>query len=278
MTAAPVSVVVMTRNRWPDLRRTLPRHDAPVILVDNGSDDGTPELVREHFPDVDVVALGENLGAVARNVGVRRARTPYVAFADDDSWWEPGALDRAAEVFDRHPRLAVLAARVLVGPQGAVDPVAEEMATSPLGTAADLPGPSVLGFVACGAVVRREAFLEVGGFDDVVFFMGEEERVSLDLATAGWGQAYVESVVARHEPSEGDARTGRVARIHRNRLLTAMMRRPWDVVLGHLRSGLRTRAGRQGLVLAGPSVRRALGERRVVPQDVERARRLLEAG
>jgi hypothetical protein len=58
----------------------------------------------------------------------------------------------------------VLAARVLVGPDRRRDPVCDEMAHSPLGRAADLPGPSVLGFIACGAVVRRSAFLEVGGF------------------------------------------------------------------------------------------------------------------
>ena len=63
------------------------------------------------------------------------------------------------------------------------------MAAAPLGRDPDLPGPSILGFLACAVVVRRSAFLDVGGFDDVVFFGGEEERVALDLAAAGWGLA-----------------------------------------------------------------------------------------
>jgi glycosyltransferase involved in cell wall biosynthesis len=145
-----VTVVVATRNRWPDLEQSLPRHEAAVILVDNGSTDGTPERVRERFPHVEVVELPHNQGAVARNIGVRRASTPYVAFADDDSWWAPGALARAAGLFDEHPRLALLAARMLVGPAERPDPVCELMATSPLGRDPDLPGPSVLGFLACG--------------------------------------------------------------------------------------------------------------------------------
>jgi GT2 family glycosyltransferase len=273
-----ISVVVMTRDRWPDLRETLPRHEAPVLLVDNGSSDGTPALVRRHFPHVRVVELGENLGAGARNVGVRLAGTPYVAFADDDSWWEPGALAEAAAVLDRHPRLSVLAGRILVGEQERTDPVCEEMAASPLPREADLPGPSVLGFLACGAVVRRDAFLAAGGFDDVVFFMGEEERLALDLVASGWGLAYVDSVVAHHHPSPVRDPEQREVRRRRNELLTAVQRRPWPVVAGEVTDQLRSgRTGRRAFRAALPVVPRALRARRRLPADVEAARRLLDA-
>jgi GT2 family glycosyltransferase len=278
MTSVPrVTVVVMTRDRWSDLRHTLPRHEGPVILVDNGSQDGTPALVRQHFPQVEVVELGRNLGAVARNVGAARARTPYVAFADDDSWWAPGALERAADVLEQHPRLAVLAARVLVGEEERPDPVCALMQHSPLERSIDLPGPSVLGFLACAVVVRRDAFLAAGGFDDLVFFMGEEERLALDLAAGGWGLAYVDDVVVHHHPSSSRIPAARRARAARNRLLTALMRRPWSVVaratVRELRNGA---SGRRGMAQALPLVPRALARRRVVPSDVERARRLLE--
>jgi GT2 family glycosyltransferase len=274
-----VTVVVMTRDRWQDLRATLPRHEGPVILVDNGSRDGTPALVREHFPRVEVVELGRNHGAVARNVGVRRARTPYVAFADDDSWWAPGALEAAADVLDEHPRLAVLAGRVLVGPDETPDPIGALMADSPLGRDPDLPGPSVLGFLACGAVVRRMPYLAAGGFDDVVFFMGEEERLALDLASLGWGLAYVDHVQAHHHPSPARDSIDRQARAARNRLLTAVLRRPWRVVLSELVAGVRGGpAGRAALRRAAPVVPRALARRRRLPPEVERQRQLLSTG
>jgi GT2 family glycosyltransferase len=278
MTAERVTVVVMTRDRWPDLEKTMPRHEASVILMDNGSTDGTPELVREHFPHVSVVELGSNRGSVARNLGVLRARTPYVAFADDDSWWEAGALERAADLFDVHPRLAVLAGRVLVGEEDVPDPICALMADSPLGREEDLPGPSVLGFLACAAVVRREAFVAAGGFDDVIFFMGEEERLSLDLASAGWGQAYVETVVAHHHPSPSRDSVERRARAARNRLLTAVLRRPWRVVLHAVADDLRSGpAGRKAVRLALRRLPRAVRHRRTLPPHVERARRLLDA-
>jgi GT2 family glycosyltransferase len=274
-----VTVVVMTRNRWPDLRRSLPRHHAPVIVVDNCSADDTPALVRRHFPDIEVVELAANMGAAARNIGVRRARTPYVAFADDDSWWAPGSLESAAALFRSHPRLGLVAGRVLVGSAEVPDPMCASMATSPLGTDPDLPGPSVLGFLACGAVVRRDAFLEADGFDTVVFFMGEEDRLALDLASRGWGLSYVDSLVAHHHPSPARDATARLALGARNKLLTALMRRPWPVVIAELtRLFGRDRAGRIALRQALPRLPHALARRRRLPARVEAARRLLESG
>jgi len=248
-----------------------------VVVVAFNTNDGTPRLVREHFPAVDVVELGANLGSTARNVGVERAPTPYVAFADDDSWWAPGALADAADLLDAHPRLAVLAGRMLVGPDERPDPICALMADSPLGREDDLPGPSVLGFLACGAVVRRDAYLAAGGFDDVVFFMGEEERLALDLSARGWGLAYVERVVAHHHPSPVRDSVERQARALRNRLLTMLMRRPWPVVLGAVLADLRGGpAGRLAVRQALARLPRALRQRRRLPPEVEAARRLLD--
>lgn len=63
-----------------------------------------------------------NLGAAGRNLGAQWARTPYVAFCDDDCWWTPGSLATACAMFQDHPRVGALTARVLVGECGRVDP------------------------------------------------------------------------------------------------------------------------------------------------------------
>ncbi|WP_336204964.1 glycosyltransferase family 2 protein [Nonomuraea sp. LPB2021202275-12-8] len=278
-TTSRVTVVVATMNRLRALQRSLPHHPGPVILVDNGSTDGTTGFVRRHFPHVRVVEAGRNLGAPARNLGVRMAETPYVAFADDDSWWASGALELAADTLDAHPRLAVLGARVLVGAEQRLDPVSAEMRRSPLGVADDLPGPSVLGFLACGAVVRRQAYLEAGGFDDVIFFFGEEERLAMDLAARGWGLAYVDDVVAHHHPSPPRDPAARQALAVRNALLTAVLRRPWRVVaLRSLDALRRGPPGWRGLRSAVPRLSRALAQRQELPPEVELARRTLERG
>jgi GT2 family glycosyltransferase len=262
-----VTCVVASRNRRADLLASLPRHEAPVVLVDNASTDGTVAAVRAAHPEVTVLALTENAGALARTLGAARAGTPFLAFADDDSWWAPGDLGRAVEIMRAHPRLGLLNARILVGAEEALDPVCTEMAASPLGTERDLPGPSLLGFVACAALVRTEAFTAVGGFDPVVRFPGEEERLALDLAAAGWGLSYVDSVTVHHHPSlRREAAVARQAGIWRSRVLTALMRHPAGDVARQLGRAVGAGpVGWRGLAGALPRVPAALRRRRVLP-------------
>jgi GT2 family glycosyltransferase len=279
--AVDLTVVVASRNRRDDLLASLPRHEAPVVLVDNGSSDGTVQAIREAHPEITVLALDRNHGARARTVGAELAGTEFVAFADDDSWWAPGDLARAVALMREHPRMALLNARILVGPDERLDPVCAEMAASPLGTEPDLPGPSLLGFVACAAVVRTEAFAAVGGFDPVVRFPGEEERVALDLAAAGWGLAYVDSLTVHHHPSPKRHSPGRRrAAITRSRMLTALMRLPAGDVgavwLDAVRAGPR---GWEGLLRSVPDLPAAVRRRRPIPDPVRHVlRRLAAAG
>jgi len=154
---------MITRNRLgaviPTLERlvSLPERP-PIVVVDNGSSDATVATIEERFPSVQVIALASNRGGAARNVGVAAAGTPYVAFADDDSWWAPGSLARAADILDQHPRLALLNAHILVNEEERDDPICLEMAQTPLAPIAGQPGYPLLSFIACAAVVRRAAF------------------------------------------------------------------------------------------------------------------------
>jgi N-acetylglucosaminyl-diphospho-decaprenol L-rhamnosyltransferase len=262
---ADVTVVVATRDRAADLERSLPRHEGPVVVVDNASTDGTADVAHRH--GACVIALERNAGAAARTYGVRAATTPYVAFADDDSWWAPGALARAAAVLTAHADLAVLAATVLVGPEQRLDPVCACMARSPLPPTA--AGPAVLGFVACGAVVRRDAYLAVGGFCDRYGVGGEEELLALDLAAAGWRLAYVAEVVAHHHPSAARDPGRRQVVQWRNALWTAWLRRPVPVGVRLAVRAAQQPAGRAGLREAVRHAPWVLRQRQKVPGHLE---------
>ena len=173
------AVVIMTRNRRNELLRTLRRLERlpdqdEIIVVDNDSSDDTADAVRWTFPHVRLISVDRNLGAVARTVGARAASYPIVAFSDDDSWWAPGSLARAAWHFDRHTDLALICARIIVEPHGTVDRACLKMGAAPLGRGADLPGPRILGHLACGTIVRRAAYLQAGGYSELIRFGGEE--------------------------------------------------------------------------------------------------------
>src|SRR3954469_22132272 len=226
-----ISIVIITRDRRGDLLEALEHlaelpEEPHVIVVDNASRDGTADAVRQRLPAVEVLALEENRGPAARNLGVQRATTPYVAFNDDDSWWEPGALSAAADVLDEHRRLALVNGHILVGPEQRPDPVCLAMAESPLPLEPGQPGRALLSFVACGAIVRRDAFLAVGGFHERLGVGGEEEIVGHRLALGGWQQSYVAEIVTHHHPSKERDHRARSATEVRNALWTAWLTRP----------------------------------------------------
>ncbi|MGW7549967.1 glycosyltransferase family 2 protein [Streptomyces rimosus] len=285
--APRVGIVMITRNRRERLLGTLERitrlpEEPPVVVVDNGSSDGTAAAVYERFPGVRVLTPGHNLGAVGRTYGAAALDTPLVAFSDDDSWWEPGALARAAEVFAAHPRLGLAAAATLVGPDAGPDPLNDVLAASPLGREPDLPGPSVLGFLGCAAVARRDAFLEVGGYHPVLHFGAEESLLALDLEAAGWGVAYCPALIARHQPdgAGGAPRPGRAAQVRRNVLLTAWLRRPLRHAVAHtVRLALDGRTDPTARLALTEAVQRlpaALARRRALPALVEARVRVVE--
>jgi GT2 family glycosyltransferase len=204
---------------------------------------------------------------------------PYVAFCDDDSAWEPGALARAADLLDAHPSLALVTGTVLVGEAGRPDPVSGLMAASPLAGRPGVPGRAVLGFAACAAVVRRAAFLAVGGFERRLFVGGEEELLALDLASAGWDLAHLDAVFARHYPSPERDRAGRRRIVARNRLWVAWLRRPLAQALAEtVRLADQARRDPDAAAALRAAVRElpwAVRRRRVVPPRVERQLRLL---
>jgi GT2 family glycosyltransferase len=251
----------------------------PIVVVDNASVDASVRRIARSFFGVRLVELESNIGAAARNVGVETLSTPYVAFADDDSWWSPGALHQAADLFDEDPTIGLIAARILVGAEERDDPMNAVMRRSPLPSRNSRPEPHILGFLACGAIVRRDAYLDVGGFHPRFGMGAEEALLAVDLASNGYDLVYSDDIVAHHLPA---VRTydGRDQTALRNALWTTWLRYPVaDLprrtarLLGHARREPRLL---RGVVEAMAGMGWVVRERRVLPADVAEAARLLE--
>lgn len=272
----PLSVIVLTFNRAAELQRTLAHllalpEQVPIVVVDNGSTDSTAAMMAAQFPHVRLIRMLCNLGAAARNAGVAAVDTPYVAFCDDDTWWEPGALARAVMVLDAHPHVAVVCARVLVGAARVEDPTCALMARSPL-PAQDLPGPALIGFLAGASAMRRSAFIAAGGYEPRLFIGGEEALLSLDLLADGWDIVYEARATVCHFPSHQRDVGRRRQLLVRNALWLAWMRLPWGLLLRECRRLLRP-IWRDGAVAVGlfgalAGLPWAIRRRRVVPSRV----------
>jgi GT2 family glycosyltransferase len=280
-----ISVVVITHNRRDQLLETLNHMTslpdaAPIIVADNGSTDGTADAVAREHPTVRLIRLPTNRGAVARNIAVRSVTTPYVAFCDDDTRWQPGALTRAVELLDRYPALASVSGRCLVAPDLTEDPLTPELRHSPVRGPTWLPGPALLSVMAGLTAFRVSAFTEVGGFSTRMWLGGEEELLALDLAARGWWMCWAEDVVIHHAPSPRRDPTRRRQLGIRNTLWTLWLRRPWSAVARRtvdvLRSAPADRTTVGAVVEALRGLPWVLAERRVVPAHVEDGLKALE--
>jgi GT2 family glycosyltransferase len=255
--------------------------ERPAILVgDNGSTDGTCEAVSQRFPQVRLFHSPQNLGAVARNDIVRRLDTEYVAFCDDDTWWDPGALGRAADTLAAHDGLAAVTGRIVVEPGGHEDPIVAELRGSPVPAPGWLPGPALLGILAGASMLRASAFWEADGFCPRLWLGGEEELLSIDLAARGWWMCYRDDVVVHHAASTlRDSRQRRRLGI-RNTLWTTWLRRPLPSALRRTRAIVAslppdvTTARALAATVAG--IPWVLRERHAVPPGVEYGLCLLE--
>ncbi|WP_277068644.1 glycosyltransferase family 2 protein [Saccharomonospora viridis] len=280
-----VTVVVITRNRRDEVLRTLDAmtslpDGAPIVVADNASTDGTADAIATLFPRVSLLRCDRNLGALARNLAVRQVLTPYVAFCDDDTRWQPGALTRAADVLDAYPGLASVTGRCLVEPDLVEDPITPELRDSPVAGPDWLPGPALLGVMAGLTTFRVEAFRQVGGFSPRLWFGGEEELLAIDLAAHGWWMCWDPDIVIHHAPSTSrDPRRRRQLGI-RNTLWTLWLRRPVRSAarrtLDILGSAPKDAATFGAVLEALRGLPWMLSERRVVPAAVERGLRSLE--
>jgi GT2 family glycosyltransferase len=277
---ARISVVVLTYNRCAQVLETLSRlcalpEQPRVVVVDNGSTDGTSQQIAERFPYVTLVIAQTNLGAAGRNLGVAGVTTEYVAFCDDDTWWHAGALQRAVQLLDATPRAGVLNARVLVNESGETDDTCQLMARSPLDTTG-LPGPSLIGYMAGACVFRTSLYRQIGGYEPRLFIGGEEELASLDVLASGFAIVYAEELVLHHHPSPIRDSGLRRRMLARNAAWVAWMRLPWReawaatrVAIDVIRREGKFRHDALALLTAIPW---AVARRRVIPNDVERMR------
>lgn len=282
---------------------------AEIWVVDNASDDGSADLVRESFPWVTLVPLEENLGfGRAVNLVAARTSSPWIATANADIALEPGALTALLSAGDRDPGAGAVAPRLIL-PDGETQhsvfgfptvPFSLVLATAAyrysrtLGDRLAFPGRwdyersrRVPWAVAAFLLVRRRAWDEVGGFDERQFMYAEDLDLGWRLREAGWATRYEPSARVHHESAASTSQLfGKKLEPHWQRSTYGFLARrrgvlnTWSVALinafgAALRWGWVASAPLRGKS-SNPGLRRAHAEWCMVHLRALRSRRKLE--
>jgi GT2 family glycosyltransferase len=253
----PVTVVVVSYNggdRTLRVLRALQNQTTPlaaVLVVDNGSTDGSQERIRHEFPGVELMQMAENRGLpAARNAGLRQATTDLVLLLDHDVYVDPHCVARLLDLYrERQP--AVICPRVRLDPERNVIQTdgaeAHFIGTMTLRGAGrtDPSRPerpeSVPACIGACMLVQRRLVLEAGGFDELFFFYFEDHEFCLRLRSLGHEIVWEPRAVVYHERGAGTpglSFRGRGAyparRLYftvRHRLVTILVHYNWRTLL-----------------------------------------------
>jgi GT2 family glycosyltransferase len=178
------TVAIVTRNRCNELRRalasaTVQEGSVEVLVLDDGSEDATPEIVRDEFPQVRFVRFEQRAGLVVRrNDAGQLATGGVIVSLDDDALFSsPRSVAQTLRDFD-HPRIAAVAIPYEDVRNGRV--ISSLRAATP-------PDRSVVPtFRGTAYAVRRDVFRAIGGFRQEIVHQGEEADFCLRLLSAGY--------------------------------------------------------------------------------------------
>jgi len=219
-----------------------------VVVVDNGSDDGSPEMVVSEWQQnpllpVKLIRNEDNRGfCAANNQGFAVSDSEFVALLNNDAEAEPGWLEALARAFTNRPDVGMAASKILVHEDPRrIDKVGHLIypdgqnrgrGTGELDRGQYDRIEEVLWPDGCAAMYRRAMLDEIGGFDEDLFAYGDDAELGLRARIAGWKCLYIPRAVVRHHRGTtlGLRSSRRLELIERNRVLLAAKLFPWSLL------------------------------------------------
>jgi GT2 family glycosyltransferase len=185
-----------------------------VIVVDNGSTDGSLMLLRSRFPHVHVIANERNVGVAAGfNLGLEKAlaeKCEFVFFINNDATVEPSTLSVLADLLHKNERVAIVTPRIMDGTRqglmwydGGARNLFGEMTHRGMGRMPDSARDNRLSAFAtgCAMLVRASLFDSIGKFDEQFFAYAEDADFSLRTINAGREILHCPTALVIHLPS-----------------------------------------------------------------------------
>lgn len=182
--------------------------DYEIILVDNGSSDGSKEYILQHFPSVDLVETGKNLGfAGGANAGIHNASGDFILTLNNDTIADPAFLKEILQPMLRDPGVGMCAAKMLF-PDGRIYSTGINIFRNGTGIDRGIFEPDtgkyncedeVFGPCAGAALYRRSMLDEIGLFDEDFFLYMEDVDLAFRARASGWRCRYVPNARVIHE-------------------------------------------------------------------------------
>lgn len=215
-----------------------------VIVVDNGSHDGSPEAVTAEFPSVRLIRNATNRGFCgANNQGIASARAARIALLNNDAAADPHWLVELTAALDHSSTIGMAASKIVqYESPGLIDKAGHILyldgQNRGRGTGepdrGQYDGPLSLGWPdGCAAMYRKAMLDQIGGFDEDLFAYADDAELGLRARIAGWECAYAPRAVVRHRRGAtlGQGNPRRVFLIERNRILLAAKLFPWRLLV-----------------------------------------------
>ena len=191
--------------------------ESETIVIDDGSRQPVPAALRAGFPRVRFERAERSLGLVVqRNRLAEMLSTTYYLSLDDDSFPELGDIGEAIAWLESHPSVAALALHILQGDEDLVD--ADKLRE---------PFP-VRYYIGCGHLLRRQYFLDLGGYLERLHYFGEEYDFCLRALRQGASTYAYPSVVVRHKRTSVARNSAKAARYYiRNEAVVGLLHFPF---------------------------------------------------
>ncbi|MGA1608627.1 MAG: glycosyltransferase family 2 protein [Planctomycetota bacterium] len=231
MTKPTVSLVISVWNRKDDLRENLAairaQTTAPdqVVVVDNDSTDGTPEMVLAEFPEVQLIRMPHSAYGACEtfNIGFASAFGDFVGILDDDVVLPPDFVERMLAKFAAEPATTAILSPKVVEPE-MPDWYRDSPAVNTERYASTFRG--------CGSMARGDAIRKAGYYDARFFIFGNERDLTTRLLNLGYRVKMVPSIEVFHKAPFGMRHGKRSLYYHvRNFWLWAFKYLPWSKVL-----------------------------------------------
>ena len=217
---------------------------AETIVIDNGSVDGSPELVMAEFPAVRLIRNRTNRGfCAANNQGIAAARAGRIALLNNDAVAEPHWLAELSAALEGAESIGMAASKIVqyeapdrIDKAGHILYLDGQNRGRGTGETdrGQYDGPLEVGWPdGCAAMYRRAMLDQIGGFDEDLFAYADDAELGLRARIAGWRCAYAPRAVVRHRRGAtlGRGNPQRVFLIERNRILLAAKLFPWRLLV-----------------------------------------------